>query len=93
MVDDSQPVRRRTRRGAMVGMVLGACGALAWIASVVNSIVDPNVSEHKGIYPFAVLLVCAFCVFVLIVSVGIGSVVGAIVGSLLSRWRSVDPDA
>lgn len=84
--DDLRRVSQSKKHcGTRIGMLLAACGALMWIASVTNSLVDPNVTEHKSIYPFAVMLVCAFCVFVFIMSVAFGALIGRIVGSLLSR--------
>jgi NhaP-type Na+/H+ or K+/H+ antiporter len=87
-ISDDDSVRgsqSKKRYSTRIGMLLAACGSLIWIASVTKSLVDPNVTEHKSIYPFAVMLVCAFCVFVFIVSVAFGALIGRIVGSLLSR--------
>jgi hypothetical protein len=70
---------------ARLGMLVAACGALMWIASMMNSVVDPNVTEHKPIYSFTVMLVCGFCVFVLLASVTLGAILGALVGKLLPR--------
>jgi hypothetical protein len=80
-------LKRRKCSGVRIGMLVGAGGALLWIASIMNSAADPTVTEHKAIYPFAVLLVCVFCVFLLIASVACGAVVGVAVEKLCARHK------
>ncbi len=60
-------------RGALIGSSLG----LLAVWSIVSGTIDPNVTEHKPIFSFAVLMVCSFAVFVWLFFTCIGCGVGA----------------
>ena len=66
------PRRSFARRGAGVGALVG----LFFVWRIMAGAIDPTVTEHKGIFPAAVMFVCVFACFVFGVSVLVGACVG-----------------
>ncbi len=77
--DPRSPASRRsfTNPGTWMGSLLG----LFAVWRMMSGVIDPKVTEHKAIFPLAVVMLCAFAVFVWLLFTMIGQVVGSWVGA------------
>ena len=72
------------RRGAM----LGALAGLLCVRFLIATSIDPSVTEHKAIFPFAVLLLCSFSVGLFLMFTLLGSIVGGFIARSATGSKS-----
>ena len=77
MTQGRQNQRRAPRTYARRGTAYGAFCGLLLAFLIISQNIDFNATEHKGIFPAAVMILCGFSVIVFFVCTLVGGVLGS----------------